>query len=61
MICWEVTVLKLLCYTQPQEGETENAEEVLQWNKQTRWLSYGVLPRNDLNIFLAYLFPVSLN
>lgn len=23
MISWEVTVLKLLCYTQPQEGETE--------------------------------------
>lgn len=60
MTCWEVCAEVTVVRT-TTGGRNWNAEEVLQWNKQTRWLYYGVLPRNDLNIFLAYLFPVSLN
>lgn len=33
---------------------------MLQWNKHTRWLHYGVLPPSDLKFFLG-LFPVGLS
>lgn len=60
MACWVVCAEKTVVHTTTGERNW-NAEVVLHWNKHTRWLYYGVLPPNDLNIYLAYWFPVSLN
>lgn len=56
--CAEITVARIAT-----GGRNWNAEVVLQWNKHSRWLHYGVLPPSDLNFFFffAYLFPVGLS